>query len=92
MNDWGRAWRLLAAGAMLRAGLFVPPVAVPAGLAIAGMLWAWRIYAITTGLAGQTASAPITSTPGNGAARPAPHAAGPPPPAPSRCWPGAAMW
>ena len=60
VNDWGRAWRLLAAGSMLRAGLLVAPVAVPAGLAIAAALWAWRIYAITTGLAGQTASAPIT--------------------------------
>ncbi len=35
------------------------PVAVPAGLGIGGLLWAWRIYAITTGLAGITASAPI---------------------------------
>ena len=60
VDDWGRAWRLLAAGSMLRAGLLVAPVAVPAGLAIAAALWAWRIYAITTGLAGQTASAPIT--------------------------------
>ena len=36
------------------------PVAVPAGLALAAALWAWRIYAITTGLAGQTASAPVS--------------------------------
>ena len=60
VDDFGRAWRLLAAGSMLRAGLLVAPVAVPAGLAIAAALWAWRIYAITTGLAGHTASAPIT--------------------------------
>ena len=46
-------------GACVRAGLLAAPVAVPAGLAVAGVLWAWRIYAITTGLAGQTASAPI---------------------------------
>ena len=59
INDWANAWGLLAAHAMLRAGLLVAPVAVPAGLAIAGVLWAWRIYAITTGLAGLTASAPI---------------------------------
>ena len=59
VNDYGNAWRLLAAGAILRAGLLVAPVAVPAGLAIGGLLWAWRIYAITTGLAGLTASAPI---------------------------------
>ena len=60
INDWSHAWRLLAAGSMPRAGLLVAPVAVPAGLAIAAALWAWRIYAITTGLAGQTASAPIS--------------------------------
>ena len=34
-------------------------MAVPAGLALGGVLWAWRIYAITTGLGGITASAPI---------------------------------
>jgi len=59
VQDYGNAWRLLAAGAILRARLLVAPVAVPAGLAIGGLLWAWRIYAITTGLAGITASAPI---------------------------------
>ena len=59
VNDWAGAWRLLAAHAVLRAGLLVAPVAVPAGLAIGGLWWAWRIYAVTTGLAGQTASAPV---------------------------------
>ena len=59
VNDWADAWGLLAAHAILRAGLLVAPVAVPAGLAVGGVLWAWRIYAITTGLAGLTASAPI---------------------------------
>jgi hypothetical protein len=60
VDDWGHAWRLLAAHSMIRAGLLAAPVAVPAGLAVAGVLWAWRIYAISTGLAGLTASAPIT--------------------------------
>jgi hypothetical protein len=59
VNDWADAWRLLAAHAILRAGLLVAPVAVPAGLAIGGLWWAWRIYAVTTGLAGITASAPV---------------------------------
>jgi hypothetical protein len=59
VNDWANAWRLLAADSILRAALLVAPVAVPAGLAAAGLGWAWRIYAITTGLAGQTASAPV---------------------------------
>ena len=39
--------------------LFIPAT-VPAGLALAAVLWAWRNYAITTGLGGITASAPIT--------------------------------
>jgi hypothetical protein len=59
VNDWADAWRLLAAHAIVRAGLLVAPVAVPAGLALGGLWWAWRIYAVTTGLAGQTASAPV---------------------------------
>jgi hypothetical protein len=59
VSDWLDAWGLLAAHAILRAGLLVAPIAVPAGLAVAGVGWAWRIYAITTGLAGLTASAPI---------------------------------
>jgi hypothetical protein len=59
VSDWADAWRLLAAHAILRAALLVAPVAVPAGLALAGVGWAWRIYAVTTGLAGQTASAPV---------------------------------
>jgi hypothetical protein len=59
VNDWANAWRLLAAHAIVRAGLLVAPVAVPAGLALGGVWWAWRIYAVTTGLAGQTASAPV---------------------------------
>jgi hypothetical protein len=59
LNDWANAWRLLAAHAIVRAGLLVTPLAVPVGLAAGGVWWAWRIYAVTTGLAGQTASAPV---------------------------------
>jgi hypothetical protein len=59
VNDWKHAWGLLAAHSMLRAGLLVAPVAVPAGLAIGGLLWAWRIYAVTTGLSGRTPAAPV---------------------------------
>ena len=59
VNDWGQAWRLLAGHAMLRAGLLVAPVAVPAGLAAGGALWAWRIYAVTTGLAGHSPASPV---------------------------------
>src|SRR5579875_189097 len=58
VTDWGHAWGLLGAGAVVPALVLVAPVAIPAGLAIAAALWAWRIYAITTGLAGLTATAP----------------------------------
>ena len=36
------------------------PLAVPAGMALAGLAWAWRIYAVTAGVGGWTASAPIS--------------------------------
>ena len=57
---WARGWDHLAPADLARVFLLLAPVAVPAGLAVAGMAWAWRIYAITAGLGGITASAPIT--------------------------------
>ena len=40
--------------------VLVAPVAVPAGLALAAGLWAWRNYAISAGIGGRMASAPVT--------------------------------
>ena len=57
---WARGWDHLAGADLARVFLLLAPVAVPAGLAVAGMVWAWRIYAITAGLGGIMASAPIT--------------------------------
>jgi hypothetical protein len=57
---WARGWDHLAPADLARVFLLLAPVAVPAGLAVAGMVWAWRIYAITAGLGGIMASAPIT--------------------------------
>jgi hypothetical protein len=57
---WARGWDHLAPADLARVFLLLAPVAVPAGLAVAGMAWAWRIYAITAGLGGIMASAPIT--------------------------------
>jgi len=60
----GRAWvRDLehpAGMELARAFALAAPAAVPAGLALAGLAWAWRNYAITAGLGGVMASAPIT--------------------------------
>ena len=56
---WAHGWGHLAAPGLGRAFLLLAPVALAGGLALGGVLWAWRIYAITTGLGGITASAPI---------------------------------
>ena len=40
--------------------MLLAPATLPAGLGLAALVWAWRTYAITTGLGGITASAPIT--------------------------------
>jgi len=44
---------------VLAAFVLSAPVEVPAGLAAAGVAWAWRIYAVETGLSGRTATAPV---------------------------------
>jgi hypothetical protein len=59
VHDWLVAWHAASLGRIVTAFVLSAPVAVPAGLAIAGVLWAWRIYAIQTGLAGKTATAPV---------------------------------
>jgi hypothetical protein len=56
---WAHGWDHLAAAGLGQAFLLLAPVALAGGLALGGLLWAWRIYAITTGLGGITASAPI---------------------------------
>ena len=60
VQEWERGWSHLAAVNLTQVFLLLAPFAVPAGLALAGLAWAWRIYAITTGLGGIMASAPIT--------------------------------
>jgi len=57
---WSGGWHHLVAADLARVFLLLAPVAVPAGLALAGLVWAWRIYAVTAGIGGWMASAPIT--------------------------------
>ena len=59
VHDYLAGWHAVAAGRVVTAFVLVAPVAVPAGLAAASGLWAWRIYALDTGLSGKTASAPV---------------------------------
>src|SRR5262249_9028324 len=59
LRDWQHAWHLAHTGRIWAAAVLTAPVAIPAGLAAAAGLWAWRIYAIETGLSGRTATAPV---------------------------------
>jgi hypothetical protein len=59
-GDWARGWHQMAAPGLARTFLLLSPAAVPAGLGLAAALWAWRIYAVTTGIGGRLASAPMT--------------------------------
>jgi hypothetical protein len=59
VRDYLVGWQMVAAGRLVTAFVLVAPVAVPAGLAAASGVWAWRIYALDTGLSGKTASAPV---------------------------------
>jgi hypothetical protein len=57
-RDWLKASRYLLHASIAPALLTVAPVAVPAGLAAGGALWAWRTRAVSSGLAGRSAFAP----------------------------------
>jgi len=59
VHDWERARDQAVAGHVVTAFALTAPVAVPAGLAAAAGLWAWRIYAVETGLSGRAATAPV---------------------------------
>jgi hypothetical protein len=59
VHDWITASRHLAHGAVLSAAFGVAPVAVPAGLAIGAAWWAHRWQAMSHGLAGRSAYAPV---------------------------------
>jgi hypothetical protein len=60
VRAWQHGWPYPTALGAVREFLMFAPVTVPAGLGLAAGVWAWRNYAITTGLGGITASAPIT--------------------------------
>ncbi len=60
VRAWEQGWPHLAGIGAARTFVLLAPAAVPAGLALAALAWAWRIYALTTGIGGLTASAPIS--------------------------------
>jgi hypothetical protein len=59
-REWQRGWHPLTGLGLAREFLQLVPGVVPAGLLLAAGLWKWRNYAISTGLGGWLASAPIS--------------------------------
>jgi hypothetical protein len=57
---WAAGWDQLTAAGLARTFALLAAIAIPAGLALAGLIWAWRIYAISSGLGGIMASASMT--------------------------------
>ena len=60
LRAWQHSWPYPTELGAAREFVLFAPAGIPAGLALAAGVWAWRNYAITTGLGGITASAPIT--------------------------------
>ena len=60
MQGWERGWHPLTVLGVTRAFLLVSLVAIPAGLGLAALGWWWRNYAVTSGIGGWLASAPVT--------------------------------
>jgi hypothetical protein len=61
VRDGGSGWPHLTVTTVLRTFLLVAPVTIPAGLVLAALLCAWRIYVATTGTGGWLASALVTA-------------------------------
>jgi hypothetical protein len=59
-QSWAHWWPPPTGLEVARTFLLLAPATIPAGLALAAGVWAWRNYAIRAGLGGFTASAPIT--------------------------------
>ena len=60
VRDWAHGWQHLTGRGVTRTFLLVGPAAIPAGLGLAALAWAWRNYAMNAGIGGWLASAPVT--------------------------------
>ena len=56
---WLAMWHLAAAGSIVLAAMTIAPVAIPLGLAVGALAWAWRIYAMETGTGGLSPGAQV---------------------------------
>ena len=55
---WAGMWQLLSQGRVAAAVIAVVPVAIPTGIAVGGLGWAYRRFRMRTGAAGLTPAAP----------------------------------
>jgi hypothetical protein len=55
---WLAAWHQLTAGSVALAATTIAPAAIPLGLAVGGLIWSRRIYAMETGTGGIFPTAP----------------------------------
>src|SRR5262249_58721796 len=77
---WLAAWHQLTAGSVALAATTIAPAAIPLGLAVGGLIWSRRIYAMETGTGGifPPPPAPLPARPWRRPGRPAPAPAPPP--------------
>ena len=57
-HAWLSAWRQLGAGSAALAATTIAPAAIPLGLAVGGLAWSRRIYAMETGTGGAFPTSP----------------------------------
>ena len=57
-HAWLSSWHQVAAGSAALAATTIAPVAIPLGLAIGGLAWSRRIYAMETGTGGISPTSP----------------------------------
>jgi hypothetical protein len=56
---WLAMWHLAIAGRVAAAAVVIAPLAIPLGLAVGGLAWSRRIYAMRTGTGGLSPAAPV---------------------------------
>jgi hypothetical protein len=56
---WLAMWHLAIAGRGAAAAVIIAPLAIPVGLAVGGLAWSRRLYAMRTGTGGLSPAAPV---------------------------------
>ena len=70
---WTGMWQLVGHGQAGGAVVAVAPLAVPLGIAVGGLAWAYRLFRMRSGRAGSPRPRPPRSTNGSGGTRSGPR-------------------